>query len=110
MRAYEKIMFLVLPLLLVFVMLGCRMPERPVEITLPSIGLAKEQRPASTNIRKRFEQPTEQSQTAVESAIELAKKNARRLRLNWLTLHRTKVIQLFHTKSRDFVNIFKEER
>ncbi len=76
MRAYEKIMFLVVPLLLVFVLLGCYVPERPVEITLPSIGLAEKQRPPRTNIRKRFEQPTEQSQTAVESAIELAKKNA----------------------------------
>jgi chromosome segregation ATPase len=76
MRVYKKNMLLVIQLLLVFLLFGCQMPKRPVEITFPSIGLVEEQRPQRTGIEKRFERPIGQGQTAVESAIGLSKKYA----------------------------------
>lgn len=76
MRTWKKNVLLTITLLLVLTMLGCSALKNPVQITLPSISVAHDKPAQSDGIQKRFKEPTEQSQTAIESAIELAKKNA----------------------------------
>ncbi len=74
MQVNKKIMFFWVPPLLVFLLSGCTLPQRPAEvIALPDS--AEEHQ--SSSVAKRFQESARQGPTAVESAIELAKKYAK---------------------------------
>lgn len=86
MRISKKNMFFLVPSLLVFMLSGCWVLPEPVGvITLPGPAGGQQTSPhfakqgkitPSSSVAKRFQQPAQQTQTAVDSAIELSQKYA----------------------------------
>jgi len=74
MQADKKIMFFLIPSLLIFLLSGCQVPEGPVKIIFPP-DTAKGQ--SSSSVAKRFQESAPQGPTVVESAIELSGKYAK---------------------------------
>ena len=74
MQTNKKIMFFLIPSLLVLLPAGCSLPNKPVEVVfLPDS--TQEQQNAS--VAKRFQNPAQKGPTVVESAIELSEKYAK---------------------------------
>ncbi len=74
MQVNKKIMFFLVPSLLVFLLSGCPLPQRSAEVIALSDFTEGHQ---SGSVAKRFQESARQGPTAVESAIELAKKHAK---------------------------------
>jgi chromosome segregation ATPase len=70
MQLVKKIIFFLIPPLFIFLLLGCSPPQEQVDIILPPDSIDQQQS------AKRFQEPTPQGRTAVESAIELSEKYA----------------------------------
>ncbi|MHC4570554.1 MAG: hypothetical protein ACYS0C_00560 [Planctomycetota bacterium] len=74
MKANKKTMFVLMPSLLIFLLLGCALPNKPVEVVfLPDS--TEEQQNAS--VARRFQESAPQGPTMIESAIELSGKYAK---------------------------------
>ena len=73
MQVNKRTMFFLIPSLLVFLLSGCLLPQKSAEVV--SLSDFTERR-SSNSVAKRFQESAPQGPTAVESAIELAKKHA----------------------------------
>ncbi|HEW79455.1 MAG TPA: hypothetical protein ENH34_05795 [Phycisphaerales bacterium] len=73
MQVNKRTMFFLIPSLLVFLLSGCPLPQRSAEVV--SLSDFTEGH-SSSSVAKRFQESAPQGPTAVESAIELAKKHA----------------------------------
>lgn len=74
MQVSKKIMFFLVPSLLIFSLLGCPAPQKPAEVVLLPNPIEAQQ---SGSVAKRFQESTPQGPTAVESAIQLSEKYAK---------------------------------
>lgn len=74
MQVSKKIIFFLIPSLLIFPLLGCSPPQEQVDIILPPDSIDQQQ---NDSVSKRFQVPAPQGRTAVESAIELSEKYAK---------------------------------
>ena len=75
MQANKKIMLLLIPSLLIFLLSGCPVPQKPAEVILPPD--STEGQPRLVGVAKRFQESAPRGPTAVESAIELSEKYAK---------------------------------
>jgi len=74
MQASKKTLILLIPLLLIFLLTGCPVAQRPAEVMhLPD----STERQHSGSVAKRFQEYAPQGSTVVESAIELSEKYAK---------------------------------
>ncbi|MHC4912375.1 MAG: hypothetical protein ACYTE5_05135 [Planctomycetota bacterium] len=73
MQPNKKNILLMVQSLLVFLMVGCQIPQGPVKIVFPP---EPAQGPPSGTASRRFQESAPQGQTAVESAVEMSEKYA----------------------------------
>ena len=74
MQVSKKIMFFLVPLFLIFLLLGCPAPQKPAEVVMLPGPVQAQQ---NSSVAKRFQELAPQGPTAIESAIQLSEKYAK---------------------------------